>query len=223
MSTLHNQSLRIARAFATPLGAYVIPDASTINPLLRDLVRLAEQGAESAGRSNVGGFRSHHDFLSGTEPTLVALREHILHAVLEMMRPSLGPEGFDGHLTLSGWANVLRRGNYNTPHNHPESAWSGVYYVDVGDAPDAASLSGLLEFLDPRPQVEMAGSPGRPFGAPIRVKPEPGLIVVFPSWLHHFVHPYTGERPRISIAFNATTRTADAPSRRPEQVPEQSG
>jgi hypothetical protein len=26
---------------------------------------------------------------------------------------------------------------------------------------------------------------------------------VFPSWLYHWVHPYTGERPRIAISFNA--------------------
>ena len=29
------------------------------------------------------------------------------------------------------------------------------------------------------------------------------MIVMFPSWLLHHVHPYQGERPRISIAFNA--------------------
>ncbi len=64
-------------------------------------------------------------------------------------------------------------------------------------------LSGLLEFLDPRPLVEMVLAPGHPFGRPLRIQPEAGLMVVFPSWLYHLVHPYTGDGARISIAFNA--------------------
>ena len=28
------------------------------------------------------------------------------------------------------------------------------------------------------------------------------LFLVFPGWLKHFVHPYRGSRPRVSIAFN---------------------
>jgi hypothetical protein len=30
------------------------------------------------------------------------------------------------------------------------------------------------------------------------------MILVFPSWLPHFVHPVSGEEPRISIATNMT-------------------
>ena len=34
------------------------------------------------------------------------------------------------------------------------------------------------------------------------VKPEPGLMVLFPSYLPHMVYVHQGKRPRISIAFN---------------------
>ena len=36
----------------------------------------------------------------------------------------------------------------------------------------------------------------------IVIAPEPGLLVIFPGYLTHFVHPYAGATPRISIAFN---------------------
>jgi hypothetical protein len=61
-----------------------------------------------------------------------------------------------------------------------------------------------LEFLDPRAGVEAVSAPGDPYGEPFRVRPQSGLLVVFPSWLYHWVHPYAGERPRIAISFNAT-------------------
>ena len=38
----------------------------------------------------------------------------------------------------------------------------------------------------------------------IRPRPQAGLLVVFPSWLYHWVHPYTGQRPRVAVSFNAT-------------------
>jgi hypothetical protein len=34
------------------------------------------------------------------------------------------------------------------------------------------------------------------------IYPVPGLMVVFPSYLPHAVHPHQGSRSRISIAFN---------------------
>ncbi len=34
------------------------------------------------------------------------------------------------------------------------------------------------------------------------VDPLPGLMVMFPSWLKHMVHPFSGNGERISISFN---------------------
>ena len=36
----------------------------------------------------------------------------------------------------------------------------------------------------------------------IFIRPEPGLMVLFPSYIPHMVFPHRGKRPRISIAFN---------------------
>jgi hypothetical protein len=37
------------------------------------------------------------------------------------------------------------------------------------------------------------------------IDPIPGVMVLFPSWLQHFVHPFFGKGERISIAFNVVT------------------
>ena len=34
------------------------------------------------------------------------------------------------------------------------------------------------------------------------IRPKPGLLFLFPSWLMHQVRPYRGTGTRISIAFN---------------------
>jgi hypothetical protein len=69
-----------------------------------------------------------------------------------------------------------------------------------------------LEFLDPRAGVEAVTAPGDPYGEPFRVRAEAGLLVLFPSWLYHWVHPYVGETPRIAISFNAALAPSQEPS-----------
>jgi uncharacterized protein (TIGR02466 family) len=103
---------------------------------------------------------------------------------------------------LSAWANVLRAGDYFTPHTHSESAWSGTYYLDAGES-DAGS--GVLMVRDPRAGAGMVTTPINEFDSActFELPPHTGLFVVFPSWLTHWVTPYRGTAPRISIAFNA--------------------
>jgi uncharacterized protein (TIGR02466 family) len=121
-----------------------------------------------------------------------------------MIDATAGSNAFKGPLSISAWVTICRAGAYHAPHSHPDSAWSGVYYVDPGtDSPDQP-LSGVLEFLDPRAGVEAVTAPGDPYGEPFRVRPQAGLLVVFPSWLYHWVHPYAGRPPRIAVSFNAT-------------------
>jgi uncharacterized protein (TIGR02466 family) len=121
-----------------------------------------------------------------------------------MVEASAGPGAVRGSVSLSGWATVCRDGAYHAPHSHPDSAWSGVYYVAAGRKDPDRPLNGVLEFLDPRAGVDAVTAPGDPYGEPFRVHPEDGLLVIFPSWLYHWVHPYVGNEPRIAVSFNAS-------------------
>ena len=42
------------------------------------------------------------------------------------------------------------------------------------------------------------------------MRPEAGMIILFPSYLQHSVRMYHGERPRISVPFNAHMRVVSA-------------
>jgi hypothetical protein len=40
------------------------------------------------------------------------------------------------------------------------------------------------------------------FGRPLTIRPQPGMLVAFPAWIEHWVHPFHGGGERISIAVN---------------------
>lgn len=116
-----------------------------------------------------------------------------------------------GHydVRMEAWAMVSTDRGYATVHTHPNCHFSGVYYVDEGEQSELTMATGVnvqsgqLEFVDTR-----GGSglmvPGLNLSPAFRLTPKPGLMVIFPSWLPHFVHPVQGEVERISIACNAT-------------------
>ncbi len=196
--------LELTPAFPTLIGQLWVPDPEVMNRDLQALILAEEAEYSSLGRSNVGGWHSRPDFLNKTDPAVSSFKAWLTWALRRMIHATAGENAFQGTLSASAWATVCRAGAYHAPHSHPDSAWSGVYYVNPGSDNREQPLSGVLEFLDPRAGVEAVTAPGDPYGEPFRVRPQAGLLVVFPSWLHHWVHPYSGQGPRIAISFNAT-------------------
>src|SRR5262245_52746613 len=142
----------ITTAFPTLIGRFRVPDAASLNQDLRALILAEEARYPSVGRSNVGGWHSRPDFLARDEAAVDALTTWITWAVRRMVDATAG--AFTGKLSLAAWATICRAGSYHAPHSHPDSSWSGVYYVDAGGGSSERPLAGVLEFLDPRAGVE---------------------------------------------------------------------
>jgi uncharacterized protein (TIGR02466 family) len=191
-------------AFPTIIGRFRIPDAEAMNEEMRALILAAEAEHTTLGRSNIGGWHSNPDLLKRPEGAVAGLKAWMRWGLRQMIDATAGANAFRGVVNIAAWATVCRAGAYHAPHSHPDSAWSGVYYVDAGCEAPTQLLSGVLEFLDPRAGVEAVTAPGDPYGEPFRVRPQAGLMVIFPSWLYHWVHPYAGSQPRIAVSFNAT-------------------
>ncbi|KAA3633360.1 MAG: hypothetical protein DWQ08_02015 [Proteobacteria bacterium] len=127
--------------------------------------------------------------------------------------------GYPVHWNLQGWANVNRNGDYHNVHNHPHSYLSGTYYVVVpsGWPPRAGRDDvnpGAISFFDPRPQANMNAIAGDgQVEAEHRIDPAAGDILLWPAFLHHFVHPNLSDELRISISFNIMLKPS------PEQLP----
>ena len=200
----------LQQLFSTPLWTFSYDRAEAANLVLRKVLVDASQIYPSVGRSNVGGWRSRNDLFHWDVPELKELGAWIMDRVRQVVEETAKPDRYRGSISAVGWATICRAGNYHAPHIHPESAWSGVYYVETGDPDSEIPLSGCLELLDPRPAAGGINTPGDPFGHPFRIAPVGGLLVLFPGWLTHWVHPHSGGRERIAISFNVAATSAVA-------------
>lgn len=99
------------------------------------------------------------------------------------------------------WASVARRGDYAMSHSHERTAASVVYCVDPGEEDPMDPLAGKLAIVDPRVEVCCQARKDSVTN-PLMPRMVPGSMIVFPSALVHSVNPYTGQRPRITIAWN---------------------
>ncbi len=199
--------------FGTPLLARQF-DAADLNKALHRILleregKHPEMKTGQLNRSNLGGWRSDPDLLTWPEPEIATLKGMIEEGIMQVMQLAGGgkPIRIRADYNLVAWANINRDGNYNVMHNHPQNDWSGVYYVSLGEADPARSLNGIIEFQDPRAGAQAAPIPGFDFGHRQTITPSAGLMLVFPSWHMHMVHPFFGGGERISIAFNMALRS----------------
>ncbi len=189
--------------FASPIFTFEVPGAEALNEaLMRDIEAYRRQ-AEGMNRSNQHGWHSPTDFFRRPEASFQALARQINSAVAMATRQVSPKLDLGKRLyKMQGWINVNPPGAYNTPHAHPDHEWSGSYYVKVPETPPG-SRSGQIEFLDPRNGVpQMEGLNSAYFVPKVRKAPKAGTMLVFPSYLRHWVYPNEQDEIRISIAFN---------------------
>jgi hypothetical protein len=109
------------------------------------------------------------------------------------------------HGNITGRKNIIRPFESDTPHHHiGKSIIVGVYYVDVH------SNSGDILLHDPRgaltwenlgyvPNDPVANKTARCYH---RIKPQNGLLVLFPGFLIHSVETNLSNQNRTSIVIN---------------------
>lgn len=185
--------------------------------MLREAIE-GEMVRDEAGISisNIGGWHSNTAMLEWGGEAAKAL---VFKAMTMADAHSVDVKAEEGATFADGrfgwipelWANVSKKGNANQYHTHPGSFWSAVAYIDDGyEGDDDPTLGGELQLLDPRmpmirmnaPDLRLLDTDGQTMPSEISIRPETGMIVLFPSWLQHAVRPFHGEGTRISIAIN---------------------
>jgi uncharacterized protein (TIGR02466 family) len=193
-----NVATGIQQIFPTFLMRRNLEKAKPLNARLRQIVlemEIKQDGGNNS--SNVGGWHSSPDLMEWDYDEIRDLNRVVLETGADLAC-SMMPGSYEGDCQIKYyggcWANLLRHGGYNRIHNHPGAVFSGCYYVSCGEPVNNPMYNGWIEFQDPRP--------GNIYGGKERVEPEEGLLLMFPSWLNHFVNPFMGGGERISIAFN---------------------
>jgi len=98
----------------------------------------------------------------------------------------------------SAWSVRLNRGGFHIDHVHPEGWISSAFYVRI--PLDLQGQEGFLKFGEPGP----ATSPHLP--PEHFVRPEPGLLVLFPSYMWHGTVAFASQEKRLSCAFDIVRR-----------------
>lgn len=139
--------------------------------------------------------------LTWRAPEFAELKTHLDSHVAEFIKELDFDLGSSPLELDSLWINILDPGGTHSAHIHPHSVISGTYYVNI---PDGA---GAIRFEDPRHAMMMA-APTRKARARldnktfVEVRPKPGMVVLWESWLRHEVVRNASDEPRISISFN---------------------
>ena len=153
-----------------------------------------DQGVQ---KTNYKGWHSTTDMANKGEYQLLVNELNI------MCKEVFNEEWLDREPVLGNmWANINPKDGMNQPHIHPNSLFSGVYYVKSN--PNA----GRLKIYDPRPGIQMVmpirkdGKPPKHLWRDANIDPIPGRIIMFPAWLWHAVEPNKSNDLRISVSFN---------------------
>ena len=187
--------------FPTPVYIQEVPNAVELNQYLEQKIIQWSQQDKGVSKTNAGGWHSTTDMNRKEEYNV--LTKELFNMQDEIFQKE--------HLTLKPvcgnmWANINYPGNYNRPHLHPNSLFSGVYWVK------APEKSGDLMLYEPSPGVQCT-MPNRKEGnlppelwREVHYTPRAGTAVMFPAWLWHEVKPNESNDIRISVSFNFLQR-----------------
>jgi tetratricopeptide (TPR) repeat protein len=154
------------------------------------------------------GTETTQDLSRSSDPVIQALfqafgapiaryRDHIGQGEDALRRRNRGPARFNG-----AWSVRLHSDGYHTSHVHPRGWISSACYIQLPDSMRAGhSAEGILSFGAPG----MLTTPSLP--AELSVRPEVGLLVLFPSYFWHGTLPFHSDQPRLTVAFDAVPDT----------------
>lgn len=194
--------------FPTMIFQYDVENSAQLNKTLLELTYAERESGVAVNKSNTAELGSWHSATGlHKNPAYRPLLTEI-DTVLSRISDELKYAKDQALKITTMWSIINPPGNGNRAHVHPNSLWSGVYYVQ---APENA---GKIEFIDPRtviimnqPKYEAKKKRPRECWTKVNYKPVSGRIVIFPAWLYHGVDLNTTKEKgraadRVIISFN---------------------
>ena len=177
-------------------------DAAKLAELAADLKGLRSRVFAPRGQSIRGGTQTVNELFAEPLPSIRRFRAVLDAAITHYLA---GRREDDAHpffaarparLHYHSWSVVLSAAGHHVSHIHPDGCISGVFYVAVPTVarPDDA---GCIEFGRPGVAVRLPATPKHRL-----VRPIPGRLVLFPSYMWHGTRPFDGPGERITIAFD---------------------
>ncbi len=165
-----------------------------------------------AHQSLRGGAQTLQNLTGSSEPTIKAFFTAIDRPIRDHIA-KIG-EGADPHRSRNigsykvegAWSVLLRPGGFHKDHFHPQGWLSSAFYVETPEtALDREDREGWLRFGQPPIRTQP------PTAADHHVRPKPGRLVLFPSYMWHGTVPFTTQEGRMTMAFDAVPAAKATP------------
>lgn len=173
--------------FSVPIWGFILNDQKYQSRDYIDAILSLEETEPSVKKSNFGGYQTHDNLHK-----IPVFKEFV--STLE----NIASGCFEDYLSkqckaviTEMWGNINHKHCSNGAHVHG-GALSGVFYLK------APKNCGKLMLCNPA--VRSDSSLIRTSDYPI--VPEDLALILFPSWLEHYVESNLSEEVRISISFN---------------------
>ena len=182
--------------FPTPVYIADIKHPTLNQNLERDIIAWSKQD-KGMTRTNIKGWHST------TNMHELPQFKKIVNMLYACQKTIYEQEYYESEPHLGNmWANINPPGGMNRAHQHPNSLWSGVYWIKP------PKNCGQLKIDDPRSAACMTRPKQKDVNKPDRLwrethyDPIAGRCIMFPSWLMHCVDPNESNDIRISVSFN---------------------
>ena len=192
--------------FTVPIFYIDVENSQEINrKLVHDILEWKKEDEEGDNRSNKYGWHSKVDMNLRDE------FENIKNVINDQLKSISLVEEYSLETDLvvqNMWANISPKYAYNSYHLHPNSLWSGVYYVQC-PSNCGRIIFGNREWELWTPMYEKEVSQQQPHQwKSVTYEPIEGRAIFFPSYIGHEVEQNLTDVEgqdgyRISISFNS--------------------
>lgn len=189
----------VLELFPTPVYTTMLPvGLSSVIPFLdkQDM----NTGADEANY----GRRSLDSYVL-SKPECSGLRDFILECVQDFGDNTLMYD-YESYKMSQSWVSHKEPGQHHTMHTHPNTLISGVFYYGQSEENTPAikfhkmTASYNQGSISPKSKLDKRNS--KFAWLEFSVSFQPGLLILFPSYLHHSVPVNTSNSVRCSLAFN---------------------
>lgn len=191
-----NNNIFVDKWFSTPIWETNI---DLNNDELTSWAYSLKEKFPGVNKSNKGGWQSA-DLIEPPNSYFILIDS--INSVLTNVHASMGLKTSYKSLVKESWLNINPPMSYNTKHLHPRSLFSGVYYISVPEGNcgqitferEPLMLSYLPNYVVETWNDMTSGTAS--------YNPVAGKLIIFPSWLTHWVEPNLTSSNRISLSFN---------------------
>ena len=193
----------ILELFPTPVFTTMIPlEFSKVVPWLFKQEMLSEE----VDSPNYGE-RSKNSYIL-EEPESIDLKSYILELATQYGK-LLGYD-YESYRFGQSWVSYKHPGQHHTMHSHPNSLISGVFYfgepTDKTPAIKFHKLEGGFNVSYLSPKLVKDKRELKYSQKEFSIEFTPGLLLLFPSYLHHSVPLNKTDKTRCSLAFNVVPK-----------------